>query len=133
MSVINKEITMGELKQGQMFKKITNSDNQYKTYIVVSVNGFVIKYADMEKKDKTFIGLNDLKIILVSEVEDSASIKKVRDVLENGYKEIGGVLIDSFTASAIICVYDKLNDSNKEKFGNKSIVRMAEIAWKFVK
>ena len=41
--------------------------------------------------------------------------------------------VDSYSASAITQVYDKINTSNKKKFANLSIPKMAKMAMKFVK
>ena len=45
----------------------------------------------------------------------------------------GWVALDSFSASAIVAVYDALNEENKAKFGQLRIDRMAKVAFKFVK
>lgn len=43
------------------------------------------------------------------------------------------ILVDGFSASAIVQVYDALNDENKIKFSNLNVSKMAAIAFKFVK
>lgn len=51
-------------------------------------------------------------------------------------RKSGWVILDSFSASAIVAVHEALNDENKTKFetvGARSIVKMASIAFKFVK
>lgn len=61
-------------------------------------------------------------------------IQALRDVLVHGYAKIDGYAVDSFTASAIIAVYDALNDANKAKYASMKTLRgMASVAWKFVK
>jgi hypothetical protein len=44
----------------------------------------------------------------------------------------GWVALDSFSASAIVQVYDALNETNKAKFAALPIHKMARIAFKFV-
>lgn len=41
--------------------------------------------------------------------------------------------VDLYSASAIVQVYDKVNDKNKEKYVSKSIPAMASIAFKMMK
>lgn len=62
-----------------------------------------------------------------------ARIEAIRNVLTNGYAKIDGIMMDSFSASAITQVYDALNDANKAKYRNLSPSRMAAIAYKYVK
>jgi len=56
----------------------------------------------------------------------------IRDEL--GYSRFRGVMVDSFTASAIVAVYDGLNDANKEKFAAlNDIKKMAKVAFSLIK
>lgn len=60
-------------------------------------------------------------------------IKRIRDIVENKqFAMLEGVLVDLYTASVIIAVYDKLNIKNKLKFVSKDIPTMANIAYKFI-
>jgi hypothetical protein len=43
------------------------------------------------------------------------------------------VKVDAFSASAIIQVYDAINDTNKAKFAAMSIHQMATVAYKLMK
>jgi hypothetical protein len=43
----------------------------------------------------------------------------------------GWVALDSFSASAIVQVYDALNETNKAKFAALAIQKMAAVAFKF--
>ena len=75
----------------------------------------------------------------VNEAKDPDIIAKIRDVLKNGITNIKDPVsgkkmkVDSYSASAITQVYDKINTSNKKKFANLSIPKMAKMAMKFVK
>jgi hypothetical protein len=60
-------------------------------------------------------------------------IAALRDILEHGYAKIDGVMVDLFSASAMVKVYDALNDENKIKFAALPIVKMAKIAFQLVK
>jgi hypothetical protein len=45
----------------------------------------------------------------------------------------GWTLLDGFTASAIVQVYDALNDKNRGVFGALPIEKMARVAMKLIK
>lgn len=51
-------------------------------------------------------------------------------VKSKGAKKVGGVMLDIFTASMIISVYDKVNDANKRKMENSNIETLVHIAQK---
>lgn len=59
-------------------------------------------------------------------------IAKIRDILENGFNKVDGVAVDAFSASAIIAVYDALNDKNKAKYASYPIPFMADLAFKWI-
>lgn len=50
----------------------------------------------------------------------------------NGNKR-GWIILDSFSASAIVAVYDHLSPENQAKYQNLPIAKMAEIAFKLCK
>jgi hypothetical protein len=66
-------------------------------------------------------------------------ITQLRDVMKNGYKKLkdpksGKVMtVDSYSASAIVKVYDALNPTNKEKFSNAGLLGMQSMAFKLIK
>lgn len=64
-------------------------------------------------------------------------IEKCREIVaEHQAESIDGVLMDAFTASAVVQVYDALNDENKariEKVMGEDIVAATNIVWKVVK
>ena len=53
-----------------------------------------------------------------------------RIVARHQADKIGGVMIDAWTASMIVGVYDGLNDQNKKKFRSMPIRKMADMAMK---
>lgn len=54
-------------------------------------------------------------------------------VQEKSYSIIDGVTVDLFTASAVVKVYDALNEQNRAKFAACSVVKMVAITWKVLK
>jgi hypothetical protein len=75
----------------------------------------------------------------VNEGKDPEIITQLRDVLKNGYKTLKDpksgkrMKVDTYSASAIVGVYDKLNPSNKEKFVKQGLLGMQSLAFKFIK
>jgi hypothetical protein len=76
-------------------------------------------------------------------IEESSNepkiITQLRDVMKSGYKKLkdpksGKVMtVDSYSASAIVKVYDALNQQNKEKFSNAGLLGMQSMAFKLIK
>jgi len=63
-----------------------------------------------------------------------AGLALVREIATTrGATKVNEVLVDSFTASAIVVVYDALNNENKEKLIKLPVGRVAEIAFKLIK
>jgi len=54
-----------------------------------------------------------------------------RIVNERQYAKIDGKMIDLFTASAIVTVYDALNEANQKRFRDLKVWSMAKIAFQF--
>ena len=67
------------------------------------------------------VGLNEGTIDKVKEIASKKSAKK-----------IDGVMVDSFTASAISQIYDKVNDANKKRMEKLPIVKLADLAFKMM-
>lgn len=51
-------------------------------------------------------------------------------VADKQYAKINGFMVDTFTASAIVKLYDAVNDANKAKLLSVPVQRMASIAFK---
>lgn len=68
----------------------------------------------------------------VTRTEDGdAIIAACRSIVANGqYEKINGHMVDLFTASAIVKIYDAVNDANKAKLKALPIARIASIAFK---
>ena len=60
-------------------------------------------------------------------------IDKVKEIAsKKSAKKIDGVMVDSFTASAISQIYDKVNDANKKKMEKLPITKLANLAFKMM-
>ena len=74
------------------------------------------------------------------EMKDPQIISKIRDVVKNRQNKVltdpvskRKMRMDGFTASAIIQVYDAINNTNKKKFSKLSLPKMQQLAMKFIK
>ena len=85
--------------------------NPNKEVMVVKKNKVVV----IDKKDQDKYMKQGWE--LAEEVElDESVIDKVKEIdRKKSAKKIDGVMVDSFTASAISQVYDKVNDKNKKR------------------
>lgn len=64
----------------------------------------------------------------------SEIIAACRSIVANDqYEKINGVMVDLFSASAIIKIYDALSDVSKMKFETLPVVRMAHISYQLLK
>ena len=64
---------------------------------------------------------------------DESVIDKVKEIAsKKSAAKIGGVMVDSFTASAISQIYDKVNDANKKKMEKLPITKLANLAFKMM-
>jgi hypothetical protein len=58
-------------------------------------------------------------------------IDELRLIVERKqFRFIHGVLVDLFTASAIVQIYDALSPDNQHRFMDFHITRIADITWK---
>jgi hypothetical protein len=61
-------------------------------------------------------------------------IAACRSIVTNGqYEKINGVMVDLFSASAVVKVFDALNETNKAKFLALSVSRMASLSFQLIK
>ena len=76
---------------------------------------------------------------ILNEGREPEIITQLRDVMKSGYKTLKDpksgkrMKVDTYSASAIVGVYDKLNPSNKEKFVKQGLLGMQSLAFKFIK
>lgn len=61
-------------------------------------------------------------------------IRQLRKIVEEKTaEEIDGVLVDLFSASAAVNVYDKLNEANRAKMVSLPLVTMINLVFKLLK
>jgi hypothetical protein len=61
-------------------------------------------------------------------------INAIRQIVkQHQYAKVDGVMVDGFTASGIIQVYDALNEEQKARYRNFHVSEMADIMWKVSK
>lgn len=129
----------GVIKEGNAFgMAVTQAKKEGKKEF--EFNGKTYKV----KKGKGKVNESDCgcgsKVVVSEAVKEPEVITKLRDIVKKrGYASVRdpklgkSVKVDIFSASAIIQVYDALNDTNKEKFAEMSIPKMAEVAFKLAK
>jgi hypothetical protein len=76
----------------------------------------------------------------IKENTEPEIITQLRDVMKSGYKTLKDpksgkkMKVDSYSASAIVKVYDALKDpKNKEKFSSMGLLGMQSTAFKLIK
>ena len=67
----------------------------------------------------------------LSPAERIAAIRQI--VTERQYAKVDGLMVDLFSASAIIAVYDALNEVNRTKYAARPARQMASIAFRVMK
>lgn len=63
-------------------------------------------------------------------------IDVARDVVENGARRYRGTLLDNYTASMLVQVYDRLGFANRAKLdqiADKNLLRAINICWAAIK
>lgn len=66
-----------------------------------------------------------------NEPEKIQQLRKI--VEEKQYAEIDGVLVDLYSASIVVKIYDQLNEENRKKYAALSIERIVDIAYSLAK
>jgi len=64
---------------------------------------------------KNFKSTLQLEVKLTEAIQPSKAINKVLDMADGGYGKLGGKLVDGLSANLFKAVYNKANDTNKEK------------------
>jgi hypothetical protein len=60
-------------------------------------------------------------------------IERIRRIVEEKtYAKVNEVMVDVFSATAIIKVYDLVNDTNKERLRKQTVTRLADICLSFI-
>jgi hypothetical protein len=86
----------------------------------------------MEHLEPTRVREQGTKVTLSKTPEEK--IAAIRAIVTAGqYAKVNGIMVDLFSASAIISVYDAVNDENKARYAKLSIHSMAKLAFKLCK
>ncbi len=66
--------------------------------------------------------------------DNAAKMAALREIVANHqYAKIDGMMVDGFSASAIVQVYDALNTANQIKYVQLPVAKMADVAFKLCK
>ena len=70
----------------------------------------------------------EIKKSLNEAVEPKGNMAKIfKIVKDKQHAKIGGKLVDTFSASGLVKIFDAVNDSNKEKLNKMSISKLAYV------
>lgn len=59
-------------------------------------------------------------------------IEKIRKIVKEGAAKVNEVLVDAFSASTIIAIYDAVNPANQEKLRSFPVARVADVSFKLL-
>lgn len=59
-------------------------------------------------------------------------IEKCRQIVKQGFQKINEVMVDSFSAGAIVAVFDALNPANQGKLIAMPVAKVADICFKLI-
>ena len=118
-SLLERDLTPDEEKRREEIAKDLPDDD------------FKKRYGDKWKSVKMATAT---KMMKKEEVDlDEGVIDKVKEVASKKQAmKIDGVMVDTFTASAISQIYDKVNDANKKKMDSLPITKLANLAMKMM-
>ncbi len=68
-----------------------------------------------------------------AEATARSRIAKVRQIANGNAARIDGYLVDRFTASMLLTVYNALSNESKAKFGKPSLPTLVDFGWKHVR
>jgi len=110
----------------------------------VPVSNWYYKQTDIDWKKFNKVSSSEVPNVVVKtakallkEVDEAVATKKsiidvARSVLVNGPEKFEGSLMDAFTASAIMAVYNALSDDNKKKYESLPLDKLINVTWKLV-
>ena len=86
----------------------------------------------MKKKGNRMVP-NCVKNEEITEAKETP-VEVARRIVQNGqHEKYKGMMLDTFTASAIVKVYDAVNDSNKKKLDSLKLPKLVNVVWKLLK
>ena len=100
------------------------------------------KWEKEEKKVKREMKIRELIKKLVREIMSEEKLTEAKEtpidvakrvVKNHQYEKYKGVMLDGFTASAIVQVYDKVNDATKKKLEKLPLPKLVNVVWKVMK
>ena len=130
------DLTIEEGKMGELFLDIQNGATAKEIardypVSIQQAKDFLKDYYSQKKKplkmgEETEILRNYDSLLEAKDL--MPAIKKIVDT--KGAAKVGGVMLDMFTASMILTVYDKVNDQNKGRMEKSNIQTLVHIAHK---
>jgi hypothetical protein len=133
----------GVMKEGNAFgMAVTQAKKDGKKEFEFNGKTYKVKKGKIEENEKETISESDCGCgkSINEAVKEPEVITKIRGIVKNHQHasikdpKLGKpVKVDAFSASAIIQVYDAINDANKAKFAGMSIHQMATVAYKLMK
>jgi hypothetical protein len=95
---------------------------------------FKIKKGDKTMKNTEITRTREGGTKVTNPKNGQERINALREIVDNyQYGKIDGQMVDGFTASGIVQVYDALNEQNKNKYCQFTVGKMADIMWKLSK
>lgn len=143
--VIKGKTTVGKLGVERITLVNVDKPTSVKYYLYNRNNMITFAHGDMGASivniQKENINENSMKLSkLLKENTEPQIITQLRDVMKSGYKTLKDpksgkkMKVDSYSASAIVKVYDVLKDpKNKEKFSSMGLLGMQSTAFKLIK
>jgi translation elongation factor P/translation initiation factor 5A len=131
------DILVGKFPPYKEMEVVSLTDKSAK--VKSSRGGVVDIYStnNYELKENSIILSKLLKNI--KENTEPEIITQLRDVMKSGYKTLKDpksgkkMKVDSYSASAIVKVYDVINQTNKDKFSKLGLLGMQSTAFKLIK
>jgi len=118
---------------------IHQSNSGYHEY-GTGVNETKLQFKNLKKGDVLVGKMKLTKLVeTIKENTEPQIITQLRDVMKSGYKTLKDpksgkkMKVDSYSASAIVKVYDAINQTNKDKFSKLGLLGMQSTAFKLIK
>jgi hypothetical protein len=118
---------------------IHQSNSGYHEY-GTGVNETKLQFKNLKKGDVLVGKMKLTKLVeTIKENTEPEIITQLRDVMKSGYKTLKDpksgkkMKVDSYSASAIVKVYDAINQTNKDKFSQLGLLGMQSTAFKLIK
>jgi len=136
----NKKVYEGKLTEKIKDKKLQKAiDDLYKSVVQFG------KHPSVRKNQKIIAGLivpmtqgivkmeKQLGEGKLTEAKETP-VEVARRIVQNKqYEKYKGMMLDTFTASAIVKVYDAVNDANKKKLDSLKLPKLVSVVWKLLK